>query len=103
MKKRQYTKEEMLAVCADWQQSGLGRKAYCSQIGLATSTFFYWVKKFKLERECIHTGCTPARAADPAFTELDFSAKDDPAGLVLEIEYPSGTKLKPRHRDFTDS
>lgn len=89
MKKTRYTKEQMLSVYTGWQQSGLGKKAYCSQIGLATSTFFYWVKKFGLQ-----DAYCPDAAADPGFTELAFSAKEDHAGVVLAIEYPSGTKIK---------
>lgn len=89
MKKTHYTKQQMLAIYADWQQSGLGKKAYCKEKGLATSTFFYWVKKFELQE-----ACRPKDSSDLAFTELDFSAKDDHVGPVLEIEYPSGTRIK---------
>ena len=85
----------MLAVYTDWQQSGLGKKNYCNQIGLATSTFFYWVKKFAQKTE--YSGerhpaeCRPETYADSGFRELDFPTH---AGVVLEIEYPSGARLK---------
>lgn len=94
MKKKRYTKEQMLSVYTAWQQSGLGKKAYCSQIGLATSTFFYWVKKFELKDDCYPMDCRPKASLAPAFRELDFFAKDDHVTPVLEIEYPSGTRLK---------
>jgi hypothetical protein len=90
MKKKHHTKEQMLAVYTDWQQSGLGKKNYCNQIGLATSTFFYWAKKFAQNTECPGALC-PAPYVDSGFRELDFPTH---AGVVLEIEYPSGARIK---------
>ena len=90
MKKKHYTKEQMLAVYTDWQQSGLGKKNYCNQMGLATSTFFYWAKKFAQKTECPGEA-SPAPYVDSGFKELDFPAH---AGIVLEIEYPSGARIK---------
>jgi hypothetical protein len=99
MKKTHYTKQKMLAYYKEWQESGLGKKAYCSQKGLNASTFFYWIRKLALQKEASFTSAA-------GFTELTLPAQiqtaahqvaaqaDDGASLVLEIEYPSGARLK---------
>ncbi len=85
----------MLAYYKEWQESGLGKKAYCQQKGLTASTFFYWIKKLALQKESF----SPPSVA--TFTELTLAAPVEIAadqvhsgGLVLEIAYPSGTSLK---------
>jgi hypothetical protein len=94
--KTRYTKQKMLAYYKEWQESGLGKKAYCQQKGLTSSTFFYWIKKLVLQKETYPKTSLPA-----SFTEVAFSAQADlapaqnnTADLVLEIEYPSGARLK---------
>jgi hypothetical protein len=87
MKKTQYTEKEMLALYSDWQQSGLSKKAYCTQTNVPCSTFHYWAKKFNL------------KAPSPAsgFLELKIPKKDinaNPLLPVVEIEYPSEVKIK---------
>jgi hypothetical protein len=54
------------------------------------SDFFYWAKKFAQKTECPGEA-SPAPYADSGFKELDFPAH---AGIVLEIEYPSGARIK---------
>ena len=74
----------MKALYADWQQSGLSKKAFCQQIGIPHSSFFYWIKKFNSREH------SPA----PDFTELDFSASFSGEPVFLEIEYPTGARIK---------
>ena len=71
------------------------KKAYCQQKGLTASTFFYWIKKLELQKQ----SCPTPPAA--GFTELtlpahiQIPADEVHAGeVVIEIAYPSGTKLK---------
>ena len=85
----------MLAYYKEWQESGLDKKAYCSQRALNASTFFYWIKKLALQKEFLSSSSTAG------FTELALPAQiqtaaqaNDGASLVLEIEYPSGARLK---------
>jgi transposase-like protein len=87
--KTRYTKQKMLAYYKEWQESGLGKKAYCTQKGLTSSTFFYWIKKLALQKESFPT---PSAAA--GFTELTLPAQVDAGNIVVEIEYPSGVRLK---------
>jgi hypothetical protein len=87
MKKTQYTEKEMLAIYMDWQQSGLSKKAYCTQANVPCSTFHYWAKKFYLK--------SPSSAS--GFLELKLPKKDinaNPLRPVVEIEYPSRVKIK---------
>lgn len=98
--KTHYTKQKMLAYYKEWQESGLGKKAYCSQKGLNASTFFYWIRKLALQNQSF------SPASPIGFTELTLPTQiqtatdkvaaqaDDRASLVLEIEYPSGARLK---------
>ncbi len=85
----------MLAYYKEWQESGLGKKAYCSKKGLNASTFFYWIRKLTLQKEAF----PPVSAA--SFREIDLPASVEIAAIgpaagepLLEIEYPSGARLK---------
>lgn len=85
MKNIRHTEEEMKVLYSNWQKSGLNKKAYCQQIGLPHATFFYWVKKLS------------AKESNPVadFIELDLVPGLADAGSVfLELEYPSGIRLK---------
>ena len=90
----------MLAYYKEWQESGLGKKAYCEQKGLTASTFFYWIKKLALQKQSFPTPSISSPSA-AGFTELtlpapiQIPADEWHAGeVVMEIAYPSGTKLK---------
>lgn len=98
--KTRYNKQKMLAHYKEWQESGLGKKSYCSQKGLNASTFFYWIKKLALQNQSFSPPATSSSSA-AGFTELILPAPiqtaagaNDGASLVLEIEYPSGARLK---------
>ena len=83
----------MLAFYKEWQESGLGKKAYCTQKGLTTSTFFYWIKKLALQNQSFSsaiTGFTEVALAP----QMDLAARPAAGKLVLEIEYICGTRLK---------
>jgi hypothetical protein len=94
MKNRHYTPEEMTSFYSDWQQSKLCKAAYCQQVGLAKSTFSYWIKKLKLRERQYTSAPLPAAPATPGFIELDVSVKREQAYPVVEIDYPSGARLK---------
>jgi hypothetical protein len=98
--KTRYTKQKMLAYYKEWQESGLGKKAYCIQKGLTASTFFYWIKKLALQKQSCPTPSISSPSA-AGFTELTLPApveiaadKVHSGGVVMEIVYPSGTRLK---------
>jgi len=94
MKNRHFTSEEMISFYADWQQSKLCKAAYCQQVGLAKSTFSYWIKKLKLRERQDTSAPLPAVPSTPGFIELDVSGKREQVCPVVEIEYPSGARLR---------
>ena len=86
----------MLAYYKEWQESGLGKKAYCSQKGLNASTFFYWIRKLALQNQALSPPATSLASA-VGFKELTLPAPIEIAATgepLLEIEYPSGARLK---------
>lgn len=50
-KNQKYTKEQMYARIEAWQQSGQSQNQFCNDAGLSTSTFNYWLRKYKLEKD----------------------------------------------------
>jgi transposase-like protein len=85
MKKTRHTEEEMKTLYANWQKSGLNKKAYCQQIGMPHSTFFSWIKTLSAKRT----------TSAPEFMELNFAPHfPDSKTVFLEIEYPSGARIK---------
>jgi len=49
-KNQKHSKERMFALIKSWQQSGLSQHQFCKQEKLSTSTFGYWLKKYKYEK-----------------------------------------------------
>lgn len=76
----------MKAAYSEWQQSGLSKKAFCEQAKLPCPTFHYWIKKI------VSQGRPPV----PGFIEMDIieNINAAPQAPEVEIEYPSGTKLR---------
>ncbi len=84
------------------QESGLTVRDFCSNEGIAASTFYYWHKKVKnkkIARDFIPLVVNPPQPVHregyiknqhPVHESL--SAND----AMLELEYPNGTKLRIR-------
>jgi len=49
IKTQRHTQAEMFAQVEAWRKSNLPQKIYCTQQGLAYSTFQYWAKKYREE------------------------------------------------------
>jgi transposase-like protein len=93
--KMRYTEQKMLTYYEEWQESGLGKKAYCQQKGLTASTFFYWIKKLALQKQSCPTPSAAAGFREltlPAPVEIT-AARPATGKPLLEIEYPSGARL----------
>ncbi len=85
MKNTRHTEEEMQTLYADWQKSGMNKKAFCQQIGIPHATFFYWIKKLSSKEA----------SSAPEFMELDIAPPfPNSEAVFLEIEYASGVRLK---------
>ncbi len=87
-----------MAVLVERQkESGLSVKSFCSNEGIAPSTFFYWQKKLLKEGTVgrfipLHVR-VPGSIACPASTEKSTPGTDN---TPLEITYRNGTTLRIR-------
>ncbi len=81
--------KDMFKLVRDFYSSGKTHKAFCEQAGIRSSTFSYWIKKYKLEKE-------PAKG----FVKIDTSQVSAP-NKELEITYPNGVKVKADSSDFS--
>ena len=79
------------------KESGLSVRSFCSNEGLAPSSFYYWKKKLRKEdpagRFIPLLVRAPGSAACPAPGKSPASGVDNAA---LEITYPNGTTLRIR-------
>lgn len=79
------------------KESGLSVKSFCSNEGIAPSSFYYWQKKLRKE----DTGGrfipllvrAPGLVACPASGQMPAPGMDN---TPLEITYPNGTTLRIR-------
>jgi hypothetical protein len=79
------------------KESGLSVKSFCSNEGIAPSTFFYWQKKLRKKDTGGHfiplLVRAPGSAVYPASGQSHASGMDN---TPLEITYPNGTTLRIR-------
>ena len=75
--------------------SGLSVRGFCSNEGIATSTFYYWQKKVRKEAAGgrfipLHVR-TPGSSLHPASCQPPVPGMEN---TPLEITYPNGTTLR---------
>jgi transposase-like protein len=79
------------------KESGLSVKSFCSNEGIAPSTFFYWQKKLRKDAGCGRfiplLVRAPGSAAYPASVQQPVPDMDNTS---LEITYPNVTTLRIR-------
>ncbi len=81
----------MYAWIESWQQSGISQNRFCKEENLSTSTFNYWFKKYKQEKDrATHANSNPVKTFLPVeVTEgLIRSDKD-----FITITYPNGIQV----------
>jgi hypothetical protein len=83
------------------QESGLSVKDFCSNEGIAESTYYYWHKKTRYKRsnqDFISLVVKPSQSfpsQDLAKSQTRLQVNGDAEDAVLlEVEYPNGTKLR---------
>jgi transposase-like protein len=77
------------------KESGLSVKSFCSNEGIAPSTFFYWRKK--LRKEGPDGRFIPLLVRAPGSAEYPASIRQPATGMdntSLEITYPNGATLR---------
>ena len=77
---KQLTLDEMRPIIEKWEDSGLTKKEFCEQQGIAPSVFYYWYKKYKTQ--------------DNPAGFVPIKIKNNTKAGQLEIHYPNGVKLK---------
>jgi len=75
--------------------SGLSVRGFCSNEGIASSTFYYWQKRVRKEAAGrsfipLHV-LTPGSSAHPASSQPPLPGMEN---TPLEITYPNGTTLR---------
>jgi transposase-like protein len=79
------------------KESGLSVKSFCSNEGIAPSTFYYWQKKIRKEAEAKRFIPLVIKTAETSVlpvkkTELSQNQRVDNA--LFEITYPNGITLR---------
>jgi hypothetical protein len=72
-----HTLKQMRGIYQEWQQSGLSRKAFCKQHGIACATFNYWYKRFTSE-------------SASGFSKIPIKPGHETS---FEIVFPSGARI----------
>ncbi|MHB2148148.1 IS66 family insertion sequence element accessory protein TnpA [Calditrichota bacterium LG25] len=71
--------DEMFKIIEAYQQSGLSQPAFCRQQGLNKSTFLYWLKKYRKEKQNDF---------------LPLSVNESKTSFNLELDLPNGIKIR---------
>jgi len=88
---------KMTAFLERQKESGLSIKSFCSNEGIAPSTFYYWQKKLRKESTCDRFIQLHVRA--PGTATCPVSGQQPAPGIentLLEITYRNGTTLRVR-------
>ena len=87
----------MAVIIERQKESGLSVKSFCTNEGIAPSTFFYWHKK--LRKESTDGRFIPLLVRASGSTAYPASGQMPAPGMdntPLEITYPNGTTLRVR-------
>jgi hypothetical protein len=91
---------KFLAIYQRQQESGLSVREFCMNEGMSYSTFYYWYKKTKHKRgnqDFISLVVKPGQPV-PSQSYVDTppvgESMNTGDGLLLEVEYRNGTKLR---------
>ncbi len=81
------------------QESGLSVREFCANEGMAYSTFYYWYKKTKHKRgnqSFIPLVVKPNQpsSSQSFVTTPPEESRNTGDGLLVEVEYRNGTKLR---------
>lgn len=79
MKDYQDKRGRMLSIIADWQHSGMSKKAYCQAKGVKEATFYYWFARSKEDATSMGN-----------FIRIDKTVTKN----EVEVIYPNGVRIK---------
>ncbi|MHB2148173.1 IS66 family insertion sequence element accessory protein TnpA [Calditrichota bacterium LG25] len=72
-------RDEMFKIVESYYQSGLTQPAFCKKQGLSKSTFLYWLKKYRKEKQNDF---------------LPLSVNKSKTSFNLELDLPNGIKIR---------
>ncbi|MHB2149994.1 IS66 family insertion sequence element accessory protein TnpA [Calditrichota bacterium LG25] len=72
-------RDEMFKIVESYYQSGLSQPAFCRQQGLNKSTFLYWLKKYRKEKQNDF---------------LPINVTESKTSFNLELDLPNGIKIR---------
>jgi len=72
-------REEMFALCREWEASGKNREDFCREHGINLGRFAYWRSQYLSKEKA---------------TGDDFVSVTPGVASEMEIQYPNGVKLK---------
>jgi transposase-like protein len=78
---------QMYPLVEEYLSSGVSQEQFCSSRGLASSSFHYWIKKYKA-----------ANQAPAGFVAVNTHAMEPEASM--ELTYPNGVKLRVESSDL---
>jgi len=96
-----FSETKFLAFYQRQQQSGLSVREFCSNEGIATSTFYYWYKKLRIQGA--KQKFIPLMVKSSPLASHHGYDKPQPSSqvgrnfednLLLEVVYPNGTRLR---------
>jgi transposase-like protein len=88
------TREERMAIIADWRASGLPRATYARQHGLSEPTLRMWTRRLKDELNDSLLSAAPPRI-EPAFIELALPSLVAAAPASIEVTLAGATVRVP--------
>ena len=96
-KKSMLNSSKFLKLQERQKESGLTVRSFCSNEGIAPSSFYYWLKKLNNEangKRFIPLVVKSAGASINPFTQSELSQGQRIDDLLLEITYPNGITLR---------
>ena len=90
-KNQKFTKEQMYAWIESWQQIGISQNRFCKEEKLSSSTFNYWLKKYKQEKDrSTHANKNPVKTFLPVEVTKETVHRDKD---FITITYPNGIQV----------
>lgn len=87
---KQHGIKKMQRLYEHWQSSGLTKVAFCRQNGIVSSTFHYWIKKFRQQELPLSGSVRKGFLQIPV--QPPVVAQDQQ--VVVVINFPSGVRVE---------
>jgi len=82
-KTKTYLRADIESYILEWEKSGKSKKQFCRENNITESLFYYWYKRYKLNRTSIND----------EFIPIIIKPKATHPENRIDIHYPNGVKL----------